>query len=125
MSNTYQAPMTDGKPHPLRDVDPAVLRAAREAMQGAVVWKDVHPDMAEPIADAIVMSLLPWLCIKAVRTLPTETVTIELEPWEARRLASALTRLTHQRGGPIHRSEFAMPEKIVMRKLLANLNGTV
>ena len=56
MSNTYDDPA-----HPLHGVPKEILAAAREEMQGAAVWKDVAEDMVEPLADAIVMSLLPWL----------------------------------------------------------------
>lgn len=54
-----------------------------------------------------------------VKTQPAETVVIELEPWEARRLRMALDRLTRQR--VVGKSEFALSEKVVMRKLLAAL----
>ena len=60
-SNDYQQPMANGQDHPLKNVDPAILAAARLPLEAAVTWKDVHPDMAEPIADAVVMALLPWL----------------------------------------------------------------
>lgn len=60
--------MTDGPTryaafpdHPLVNIDPAVIAAAREVLAGAVMWKDVHPDMADPIADAVVIGLLPFI----------------------------------------------------------------
>lgn len=47
--------------HPLCGIKQEILDAAREVMEGAVIWKDVDPDMADPIADAVVMALLPWI----------------------------------------------------------------
>lgn len=47
--------------HPLCGVPDEILTAARAVMEGAVIWKDVAPDTAEPLADAVVMGLLPWL----------------------------------------------------------------
>lgn len=47
--------------HPLHDVDIAIIDTARAAMQQAVETNDVSPDMADPIADMIVMSLKRYL----------------------------------------------------------------
>lgn len=61
--------------HPLRPVPQVVLDAARSALDGAVEWKDVDPDMAHPIADAVVVALLPWLiCREGVRDLVAEAI---------------------------------------------------
>ena len=61
MSHDYQEPMANGEDHPLKNVDPKILEAARAETAGWVVWKDIPPDMAEPMADSMVMALLPWL----------------------------------------------------------------
>jgi len=55
-----------------------------------------------------------------VRTLPAETVVVEFEPWEARRLHMAMLRIKRAKGS-VGKSEFAMSEKIVMRKLMEAL----
>lgn len=47
--------------HPLFLIETEVLEAAHAEIEGAVTWGDVHVDMAEPIADAIVMALLPFI----------------------------------------------------------------
>ncbi|WP_232666861.1 hypothetical protein [Pseudonocardia sp. TRM90224] len=51
--------------HPLHDVPFEVLHAARTAVQRAAEWKHVDPELAEPLADAVVMACLPamrkWL----------------------------------------------------------------
>lgn len=44
--------------HVLYGVPQDVLDVARRAMEGPVVWKDVDPDMAEPIADSIVAAFI-------------------------------------------------------------------
>lgn len=54
-----------------------------------------------------------------VRTVERETILIELEPWEARRLLRALTRIKVQR--VVGKSEFSLPEKVVVRKLMEAL----
>lgn len=47
--------------HPLCGVPQEILDAAREVMAGAAEWKDVDPEMVEPLADAVVAALRPWL----------------------------------------------------------------
>lgn len=47
--------------HPLYRATQSVLDAARRAMQEAADAKDVHPDMVDPIADMVVMDLMPFL----------------------------------------------------------------
>lgn len=47
--------------HQLSGVPAEVLNAARSVLSAAVVWHDVDPDQAEPLADAVVLALLPWL----------------------------------------------------------------
>lgn len=47
--------------HPLCGVPQEILDAAREVLDGAVVWKDIADEHAHPLADAVVMNLLPWL----------------------------------------------------------------
>lgn len=47
--------------HPLCGVPDEILAAARQELSSAAVWGDVRDDMVEPLADAVVMSLLPWL----------------------------------------------------------------
>lgn len=47
--------------HPLTNVPLEVLDAARKVMFDAAIWKDVAPGMADPLADAVVIALLPWL----------------------------------------------------------------
>ena len=56
--------------HPLAKIRQRVLEAAHRAMYEAVDAKDVEPGMAEPIADMVVMDLLPWL--KPEAFLPEE-----------------------------------------------------
>jgi hypothetical protein len=51
-----------------------------------------------------------------IRTQPAETVVVELEAWEARRLRAALSRIGNCKS-VVGKSEFSLPEKIVMRKL--------
>lgn len=47
--------------HPLYNVPEEILDAARQELRGAAFCGDVDSDLADPIADAVVMSLLPWL----------------------------------------------------------------
>lgn len=47
--------------HPLYRIRQAVLDAARHAMQEAADAKDVDAKMVNPIADMVVMDMLPWL----------------------------------------------------------------
>lgn len=54
---TYQ----DYPDHPLHNVPQEVLDAARLMMTGAVKCHDISVTDAEPLADAVVMALLPWL----------------------------------------------------------------
>jgi hypothetical protein len=51
--------------HPMARVRQRVLEDAHRAMFKAVDEKDVEPGMAEPIADMVVMALLPWLSPEA------------------------------------------------------------
>lgn len=44
--------------HPLHGMDPAVLECAREVLDQAAEVHDVDPEMADPIADAVVMALV-------------------------------------------------------------------
>lgn len=44
--------------HPLYRVSQDVLDVARRAMNEVAEYKDVDPDMAEPIADSIVMAFI-------------------------------------------------------------------
>ncbi len=46
-------------PHPLALVPPGVLEAAREVLRDAAANKDVDAEMADSIADAVVLNLLP------------------------------------------------------------------
>jgi hypothetical protein len=50
-------PYSNYPDHPLRDIDPKVLDVARAVMKGGVVWKDVDPDAADPLADSVVAAL--------------------------------------------------------------------
>lgn len=47
--------------HPLHDVPKVVLDAAREVMREAADWKDVDAEMADALADSVVVELRPWL----------------------------------------------------------------
>jgi hypothetical protein len=47
--------------HPLRNIRQAVLNSARHAMQEAAEARDVDEQMVKPIADMVVMDMLPWL----------------------------------------------------------------
>jgi hypothetical protein len=47
-------------PHPLADVPPVVLAAARAVMAGGVLTRDVDPEMADPLADAVVAAVAPF-----------------------------------------------------------------
>lgn len=47
--------------HPLHAVPQAILDAARAAVGEAAECNDVDPSMVDPIADSVVISLLPWL----------------------------------------------------------------
>ena len=58
--------------HPLCGIDPAILEAARGVLRGAAEWKDVSEDMVEPIADAVVMALLPFLTVSCRHLNVTE-----------------------------------------------------
>lgn len=56
--------------HPLARIRQRVLEVAHRSMFEAVDAGDVEPGMAEPIADMVVMDLLPWL--KPEAFLPEE-----------------------------------------------------
>lgn len=57
MSNPYYT-----RPdHPLSIVRKEVIDAARAQMAGVVKYNDISPDMADPVADSIVMALIPFL----------------------------------------------------------------
>ena len=62
MSRTRYADYPD---HPLREIPQAVLDAARAAVSEAAGAGDVDPEQIEPIADAVVLAVLPamraWL----------------------------------------------------------------
>lgn len=47
--------------HPLYRIRQAVLAVARQAMWEAADAQDVEPEMVNPIADMVVMNMLPWL----------------------------------------------------------------
>lgn len=51
--------------HDLHDVPLVVLEAGRACLRLAATYKDVDDDLAEPIADAVIMKVLPvirdWL----------------------------------------------------------------
>lgn len=51
--------------HPLHGVPHEVLSAARRVTVDAARWRDLDPDVAEPLADAVVAASLPaireWL----------------------------------------------------------------
>lgn len=51
--------------HPMARVRQRVLEAAHKAMFEAVEAGEVAPGMAEPIADMVVMDLLPFLAPEA------------------------------------------------------------
>lgn len=51
----------DHPDHPLCNVRQEVLDAARHAMAEAADAKDVTEEMVNPIADMVVMDMLPWL----------------------------------------------------------------
>jgi hypothetical protein len=52
----------DGFPnHPLNGVPDAVLQVAREVTAEAVRCKDVDPDIADALADAVISAALPAL----------------------------------------------------------------
>lgn len=66
-NDRYSGPdATDGAggPHPLADVPQVILDAARGALREAAELGDVDPSMADPIADAVVIDLLPWLDLR-------------------------------------------------------------
>ncbi len=48
-------------PHPLANVPPRVLAAARQVLAGAAAEHDVDPEMADPIADAVVAVVAPFV----------------------------------------------------------------
>ncbi len=48
-------------PHPLAHVPPRVLAAARKVLADAVVEKDVDPEVADPLADAVVAVVAPFV----------------------------------------------------------------
>lgn len=52
---------TDVPGHPLRLVPDEVLKSARSVLAAAANLRDVDPEMADPIADAVVIALMPWL----------------------------------------------------------------
>jgi hypothetical protein len=54
---TYQ----DYPDHPLHNVPQEILDAARLMMAGAVKCHDISVTDADPLADAVVTALLPWL----------------------------------------------------------------
>jgi hypothetical protein len=48
--------------HPLNGVPQAILDAARRVMADAVREKDLDPDVADALGDAVVMAVLPHFC---------------------------------------------------------------
>lgn len=57
----YQEPCLGGQDHPLKYVPDELLEAARGELRAAAHWGDVAEDMIEPLADSVVMAVLPWL----------------------------------------------------------------
>ncbi len=47
--------------HPLYNIRQEVLESARKAMLEAADAHEVEPEMVNPIADMVVMEMLPWL----------------------------------------------------------------
>lgn len=47
--------------HPLVNIRQAVLDSARHAMQEAADSGEITQNMVKPIADMVVMGMLPWL----------------------------------------------------------------
>lgn len=47
--------------HPLHRVPAEVLEAARARLREVADYRDVDPELAEPIADSVVAALLEWL----------------------------------------------------------------
>lgn len=55
--------------HPLHGVPQAVLDAARAQVASAVAYNDVDAQIADPLADAVVAALLPWLDFEGTDTI--------------------------------------------------------
>lgn len=60
--------------HPLRNVPQEILDAARSVLDECVAWKEVERYMAHPIADAVVVALLPWLSPFPMGTTETDVI---------------------------------------------------
>lgn len=58
---TVVHPYAEWTEHPLKDVPADIFTAARGVLAKAVQWHDVDADVAEAIADAVVIALVPWL----------------------------------------------------------------
>ena len=60
MTRYDEPPASDGKggPHPLAGVPQHILDAARNFMDDAADCGDIDPDMAHPLADAVVQSVV-------------------------------------------------------------------
>jgi hypothetical protein len=58
MGTTRWSSVYDDHPgHPLCGINPDVLEVAREVLFEAAVWGDVDPELAAPLADAVVLAL--------------------------------------------------------------------
>jgi hypothetical protein len=63
--------------HPLCGVPSAALDAARSVTQDAAAWKDVDPDQAEAIADAVLAASMP-----AIRAWCADQAKADTETWD-------------------------------------------
>ncbi len=53
--------MSYALPHPLARVPQHVLDAARAVMASGVETKDVDPEVADPLADAVIAAIVPFV----------------------------------------------------------------
>jgi hypothetical protein len=65
--------------HPLVNTSTDILECAREVLRGAAMWKDVHPDMVEPLADAVIIGLVNAGHLPGTVTDLTVEVEVETE----------------------------------------------
>lgn len=59
--------------HPLHGVPRMILHAARKSLLEAADWGSVDPDEAIPLADSVVVELLPWLQVELATQAPEPT----------------------------------------------------
>ena len=72
----------DHPEHPLHGIDKRILQAARAAMDDVAEARDISPAMVVPVADMMVMALLPYLAKPGVRpSEPTAWCVICGWPW--------------------------------------------